>query len=119
VLATVSMIAFQGSASHAHGSDGPVDGEASTEVSAHEHAEHSSDDHEDHDHAGREDGATPCTSCVSECALLCSFVVITPVASPVRARDLPSIVHGPQIRVSLRSWTPDPPVPRLGLVAAT
>ena len=67
-----------------------------------------------HDHGG-----APCPSCAHGAAALCALIVLG-VAVVARRATRALAVRAPLApRPPLRHWSPDPPVPRFGLVPTT
>jgi hypothetical protein len=73
-----------------------------------------------HDHlAHGHDGDDPCQGCGHNAAALCAFIVVAVIETHRRSTDaLPTSRPAPG-RPSLRTWSPDPPVPRFVLVPTT
>jgi hypothetical protein len=50
---------------------------------------------------------------------MCAFMVLGMIVSTRRVNGSLAVQNDPEHRASPRNWSPDPPVPRFGLVFAT
>jgi hypothetical protein len=108
LVALAGILAMHGASGEAH-TGLLTTPSASAEMASHPAAGH---DHQAHDH----DGHDPCSVCHNHAAALCAFIVVAVVVTARRSAGALTTFQAPPRRPSVRSWTPDPPVPRFALV---